>query len=152
MAHFEQYSPRSIQFVKVEEVDGWYIKVYKQSMHERYAALDTFDAVLKQLSAFIDIPGQSLRPVYEHAFLIVHEARDGISILLFWWTGGEMLNRSTWFATVDEPQKLLYQPENNRLVCVWELEIILHERLAWIKHILENSENPDFSGYRGNHL
>jgi hypothetical protein len=31
--------------------------------------------------------------------------------------------------------------------CIWELKVIGHERDAWIRHILEQNEKPDFIRY-----
>ena len=152
MNTFEHYTARAIQFVDTIQAGDWYVKVYQQTMNEQFGALATFDRVLKHLEEWVTIPEKTSLPVYQHAFVIVHEAREGVWILLFWWTGGEMLNRSTWFASYDEPERLQHQPESDRLVCVWELEIVLHERKAWIDHILRNADNPDFEGYRQNHV
>lgn len=147
MAHFEKFKPRQIQFYGVVKASNWQVKVYKQTKNERFSAQATFEAVLTHLPAWMEIPSQTSLAVYEQAFLIVHEAREGTWILLYWWTGGEMLNRSTWFATFDEPEQLIHQPENDRLVCVWELEIVMHERHAWIRHVLDKPMMPDFAGY-----
>ena len=108
----------------------------------------TYAAVRAQAENWLVIPEKTSLPVYQHAFLITHEAREGIWILLYWWTGGEMLNRSTWFASNENPEDLKHSPEDDRLVCVWELEIIQHERNAWVKHVLEKANQPDFAGYR----
>ena len=124
MNTFEHYTARAIQFVDTVQAGDWYIKVYQQTMNEQFGALATFDRVLKHLEEWVTIPEKTSLPVYQHAFVIVHEAREGVWILLFWWTGGEMLNRSTWFASYDEPERLQHQPESDRLVCVWELEIV----------------------------
>jgi len=149
---FEPYAPRAIYFVDTFQAGDWHVKVYQQTKNEQFSAQKTFDQVLKHLDEWVTIPERTSLPVYQHAFVIVHEAREGVWILLFWWTGGEMLNRSTWFASYNEPVRLLHQPESDRLVCVWELEIVLHERKAWIDHILCNAHNPDFEGYRQNHV
>lgn len=31
--------------------------------------------------------------------------------------------------------------------CVWELEIINHERVSWTQHILKNMPQPDYKAY-----
>lgn len=152
MQLFEKYKPRKILFVDTVERGGWHIKVYQQTMKEQFQAGKTFSKVLDYLEDWVQLPEKTALPVYQHAFIIIHEAREGIWILLYWWTGGEMLNRSTWFASYQEPDRLLHQPANDRLVCVWELEIILHERQAWIDHILHKPDSPDFTGYRQDYL
>jgi hypothetical protein len=40
----------------------------------------------------------------------------------------------------------LVELADDSLGCVWELEVILHERTAWIDHVL-NSDADDFQAY-----
>ncbi|MBX2821800.1 MAG: hypothetical protein KTR29_19030, partial [Rhodothermaceae bacterium] len=112
MNMFEQYAPRTIHFVDTVQAGDWYVKVYQQTMNEQFGATNTFDKVLKHLEEWVTIPKKTSLPVYQHAFVIIHEAREGVWVLLFWWTGGEMLNRSTWFARYEAPERLLHQPNN----------------------------------------
>lgn len=152
MKLFETYKPRKILFVDTVQAGHWYVKVYQQTMREHFQAGKTFSQVLEHLDEWVLLPEKTSLPVYQQAFVIIHEAREGVWILFFWWTGGEMLNRSTWFASYAHPDRLVHQPENDRLVCVWELEIIIHERRAWITHVLQQADTPDFEAYRQDYL
>jgi hypothetical protein len=145
---FEGYKSRLIQHAQLVEIAGWYVKVYTVTNRPAFNSEQTLHAVTSALAQWIKIPEQTSLPVYQHAFLIVHEAREGVWILFNWWTGGEMINRRTWFADFDQPALLQHQPQNDGLVCVWELEVIAHERQAWINHILTHHQSPDFEGYR----
>ena len=31
--------------------------------------------------------------------------------------------------------------------CVWELEIMMHEKRLWVDHVLKRPNSPDFEGY-----
>lgn len=143
----ELYRDRKIAFHDVVEAAGWQVKVYTITNKAQFAAQTVRDQVLAYLPAWLSKPHETALPVYKHAFLIIHEAREGVWILLNWWTGGEMIQRSTWFTSLEEPPMVMHQPEHDGLVCVWELEVMFHERKAWIKHVLQHPENPQFDHY-----
>lgn len=144
---FEAYRDREIDFYRVLEIAGWQVKVYTITNKAQFSAAAIRDQVIAYLPTWLRIPGESGLPVYKHAFLIIHEAREGVWILLNWWTGGEMIQRSTWFVANEVPAEVLHQPKHDGLVCVWELEVIFHERKAWIKHVLQHPETPCFDRY-----
>ncbi len=144
---FEHYKDREIAYYGLLDVAGWQVKTYTISNKPQFTAHTIRDLVLSALPNWLEKPGASQLPTYDHAFLIMHEAREGVWILLNWWTGGEMIARSTWFAGYEEPFQLVQQPENDGLVCVWELEVLWHERKAWIKHVLQHPQNPSYERY-----
>ena len=144
---FEQYQDRAIAFYVLLEVAGWQVKTYTISNKPEFASHAIFNEVLAALPGWLSKFDDTHLPTYNHAFLIVHEAREGVWILLNWWTGGEMIARSTWFAGYAEPVHVVHQPQNDGLVCVWELEVLLHERKAWIEHVLQHPQDPFFERY-----
>lgn len=150
---FETYKPRRIDFVQNVETGNNRIKVYTISNKEKYDSPETLRSCIAKLPEWCTDIDHSTLPTHGHAFLIVHEAREGVLVLLNWWTGGEMLETKIYFANYDSPTKLvpsIYQ--DKALVCVWELEIFIHERSAWIEHVLSKAENPNFNGYMNDHL
>ncbi|MEQ8238251.1 MAG: hypothetical protein RIA69_03520 [Cyclobacteriaceae bacterium] len=147
MKEFELYKSRNIDFRGVQKVDDWYVKVYTISIHKKFKSDITLDAVLKNSAAFINIPKNSKLPTYEQAFVIIHEAREGVWILFSWWTGGEMLETVVHFSSYLDPALIEPSPHPNSLVCTWELEVFIHERNAWIEHILKKAQKPDFKSY-----
>ena len=91
---------------------------------------------------------QSNLPTYKTAFLIVHEAREGVLILLNWWTGENMVETQIFFANYNTPNKIEASPfKEKALVCIWEIEIFSHERKAWISHVLSKPDAPDYGAY-----
>ena len=146
---FEHYKPRKINFVKTVQVRDIYVKVYTISKLERYDSTETLQACINQLSVWTEDMRTSNLPTHRHAFLIVHEAREGVLILFNWWTGGEMLETKIYFSDYATPTKL--EPsifDNKALVCIWELQIFQHERKAWIAHVLMHPNQPDFEQYQ----
>lgn len=150
---FETYQSRKIAYVQNVTTGNNNIKVYTITNQENYNSPETLESCIKALPNWtIDIENSDL-PTHQHAFLIVHEAREGVLILLNWWTGGEMLETKIYFADYKTPAQL--EPsifDNKALVCIWELEIFAHERKAWIEHVLKKAHNPDFTAYMNDHL
>lgn len=145
---FETYKARKIDFVQNVIAGNNHVKVYTITNKETYSSPETLEACIKTIPTWVKDMDTSSLPTHRHAFLIIHEAREGVLILMNWWTGGEMLETKIYFSSYDSPTVL--QPsifDNKALVCVWELEIFLHERKAWIEHVLSQAKDPDFVGY-----
>jgi len=152
-AEFDSYKDRRIDFLGVQTVEEWSVKLYTITLRERFQSHDTLNAVRKCLEAeFISPASCSTLPTHRHAFLIAHEAREGVWILFSWWTGGEMLETIVRFASYQEPLLICPSPYSGSLVCTWELEVYIHERAAWIRHVLKQSLSPDFINYQNDGL
>lgn len=147
MTTFELYRPREIQFAEIVDENKWKVKVYTISINTVFGSSRTYQTAISHLSDFISDTTQSDIENYQTAFLIIHEAREGVWILFYWWTGGEMLSSSAYFADKVTPEVIVTSPHKVPLVCVWELEVIMHERQAWIEHILYKPNQPDFKAY-----
>ncbi|MEM1125763.1 MAG: hypothetical protein AAGI71_03855 [Bacteroidota bacterium] len=141
----EPYVPRRIAFREVRRVGDWAVKLYTITNRPAFSAEATVEAVGWALPHWLERAEASPLPVYRVAFLIVHEAREGLWILLCWWAGGEMVETVVHFASHDVPAHLKPSPHEGSLVCVWELEVMLHERRAWIEHVLRPA--PDLPAY-----
>ncbi len=146
---FEPYKDRKIDYIKNIFVDGICVKVYTISNKEKFEADITFNKTLELLPKWTANIKKSTIPTHRNAFLMIHEAREGILILLCWFTGENMIETNIYYADFKNPSEInpsIYK--ERQLVCIWELEIVWHERKAWIKHILSNSNNPNFIAYQ----
>lgn len=144
----ETYQPRSIRFVELVNVNNWDVKIYTISNRQSFDSHLVLENVIKYLPKWIDNAKASEIVTYQKAFLIVHEAREGVLILLNWWTGGEMVETEIAFVDYSKPYSIVASPYGTKsLVCIWELEIFAHERKAWIDLVLLKANQPDFNGY-----
>ena len=145
---FETYRPRTISFHRCMGIQDWTVKVYTITNKDAFNSLAILDNCKNHLPVWLSSIENSTLPTYKQAFLIVHEAREGVWILLNWWTGGEMIETKVFFASFDLPMEITDSPYNtNALLCVWELEVFAHERASWISHVLSKADNPDFNAY-----
>ncbi|MEL7268195.1 MAG: hypothetical protein AAGL34_01325 [Bacteroidota bacterium] len=150
---FEQYKARTISFRSNMNVQDWTVKVYTISNRTQFESVTILNHCAKHLPVWLKRIEHSTLPTYKHAFLIVHEAREGVWILLNWWTGGEMIETKVFFANYDTPDIITDSPYNtNNLLCVWELEVFAHERASWIQHVLSKAEAPDYEAYKNDTL
>lgn len=78
---------------------------------------------------------------------MIHEGRDGVWVILSWWTGENMLRSVTFATSAAMPKEFVITPKEGGMVCVWELEVIDFERKMWIEYVLRKAKNPDFAGY-----
>lgn len=142
-----QYQPRKISFEKLIILNQWYIKVYTITCKQTFQSHEALNSSIESLNEWTETSSVSGLPVYKIGFLIVHEAREGCCIIFNWWTGGEMLESKVFFSTYQNPRLIKKSTHPGHLVCVWELEIIEHEKNAWIKHILSISKLPRPDAY-----
>ena len=152
-AVFEAYKPRAICFDELWSTNGWSTKIYTITNKKEFTSFIILNNIKRHLHVWIRQIEHTKLPIYKKAFLIVHEAREGVWILLNWWTGGEMIETKVFFANYDTPDIITDSPYNtNSLLCVWELEVFAHERASWIRHVLSKAKSPDYEGYKNDTL
>lgn len=145
---FELFQQRKIEFHELISINNWDVKVYSITKNKSFESEEILKTTLRELPKWIDRASNSNIETHHQAFLIVHEAREGVLILLNWWTGGEMLETIIHFVDYKQPTKMLESIYKDKsLVCIWELELFAHERKSWIKNILMHPESPKFDDY-----
>ncbi|MEN0005695.1 MAG: hypothetical protein AAF798_16215 [Bacteroidota bacterium] len=152
MSTFRAYRDRTIAFQSVETIEDWHIKVYTISYQPTFGATVILAKAKQLLPQWISKAQATTLPAHKLGFLIVHEGSDGTWMLFYWWTGGEMLGNQLFFAPTDQPQHIEANPHPFGLVCIWELEIIQHERQAWIRHVLAQAAMPNINDYLQDYL
>ena len=147
--NFTAYRDRSIAFIDVLTVQDVSIKLYTISFRKIFAASRTLDEVRKRLPDWLRLMDSSSLKTHKNAFLIVHEANEGLIILYNWWTGENMIETKLFFARHEKPDEIVSSIfKSKQLVCIWELEVFYHERKAWIRHILSKPTAPDYQTYQ----
>jgi len=145
---FDPYKPRKIEFQDLVTINDCKVKVYTITNRPEFESVQILENSIKELPNWILNIKNSTLPTYNNAFLIVHEAREGVLVLLNWFTGENMVETKIHFADFNNPSEIkpsIYNPK--ALVCIWELEIFAHERKAWIQHVLSQANSPDFNSY-----
>jgi hypothetical protein len=141
------YKPRTIAFKEVIEVDQWKVKVYTISKQGTFDHSEFYESVLKQIPQWLKLEN-SFDSSHEHmAFLILHSGTEGIFSIINWWVGKNMLNTHIFLTEASRPSEFKRISGDGLAPCIWELEVIDHERRSWMKQVLKPSDGPDYPSY-----
>lgn len=140
----EPYRPRRTQLLGVLDRAGWTIKLTGITAGadlpgdgEVAAAVAVAERVLPQP------PRNTTRSGV--GFCIVHRGIEALWVLVCWWELDVMYER-LWRADLGSTD-LRAVPPDGPTACVWELQVIDHERRAWVDHVLVRWSAPDFTHY-----
>jgi hypothetical protein len=138
------YAARHIKFIELHEFLDWKIKIYGITTNCR-------DILLQNIIEAKDLLGEWLAksemhnfPTYKMATLILHEGKEGCFAIISWWVDENMLQLHVYLKTKNEFELFF---ANGIVTCVWEMQVLWHERNAWIKHIMMQHEQPDWQAY-----
>jgi hypothetical protein len=136
------YQPRPVRAVGILEVAGWRLKQYVMTVTPE----DVPDPrLLIAAAAMAAAALPAAVATHGVGFLLAHQARPACFVLLDWWQDGYDLKQRYYTSSLDHPDDLV-EDSGDAVGCVWELEVLLHERAAWIDHVL-NGEVDDFQAY-----
>ncbi|WOI55769.1 hypothetical protein [Palleronia sp. LCG004] len=80
-------------------------------------------------------------------FAVIHEGVAGTWLLLDWWAHGDILCQRLSF---DDGAGFASVDARPLTACVWELPVLMHERDAWIRHMMQGAPSPN--GYLADRL
>jgi hypothetical protein len=130
------YRPRSIRFIRREDVGDWRLKVYGIGTHAPDARPEFVDATLAAAREALPDGGGA-------GFVIAHDAQAAGLALIYWWDNENEIHGRFFASPLDDPDA--YKPNDGTgLACVWEMEVLDFERRAWLEHVLKNQ---DLEGY-----
>jgi len=135
----ETYKAREIRFLELWESYPWRVRVYGITYPGR-AMPDTEMMETAKVIAFNRL--SKLAPDEHHgvAFAIIHMARGADFVLLDWWTWENVLQQAIFTCPPGKPSQLTDITSSGLVGCVWELQVVNFERLAWIQHVLKKSD------------
>jgi len=58
-----------------------------------------------------------------------------------------MLQTHIYLSKYDNLKRFTKISGDGLFACIWELEVINHERNSWITNVLKKSESPDYQSY-----
>ena len=133
----EQYKTRKIQFRELVKISDWKIKVYTISKVGEFNHKDFYQNVLNKLPQWIKMENGFDSSNDKIAFLILHSGTEGIFSLINWWVGKNMLNTNIFMTDPKKTNEFKKISGNGLAPCIWELEIVNHERISWTNNILK---------------
>lgn len=134
---FVPYQPRPIQFHGLRDVHGQWLKLYSIRYGAEAIRWQVFEGGLNL--AFAEVPEPDLargRPGL--GFVIAHQGRTGDYTVLGWWDSENELPLRVFVR-----DGAGWRPaQGGESVCVWDLEVIWHERQAYVTTLLAGG-SPD---------
>jgi hypothetical protein len=138
------YRPRKIRFHGVEPVAGFRLKLYSISMDGTPIAWPPFSDGLRLALAALPRPAVAPdRPGL--GFVIAHRGRGDYAVLAWWDRENEL------------PLRVFVRPQGagarwrpareGESVCVWDLEVIAHERDAYVETLLASGVRDRTADY-----
>lgn len=143
----EAYTARKIEFKEVFEIYDWSIKIYTISKNGDFDHPKFYDLVKTKLPKWLSMENSFVTSNEKVGFLILHSGNEGIFSLINWWVGNNMLNTHI-FLTDSKNQIDFTKISGDGLAsCIWELEVIYHERTSWLRNVLKQAQNPSYQAY-----
>ena len=124
------YQPRTIRFIRREDVGDWRLKVYGIGTMLRTPDPSSSRRHWGRPAALPSEGGAG--------FVIAHDAcgRTGARLLV---GQRERDPRTLLRVAADDPTALVLN-DGTGLACVWELEVLDFERRAWLEDVLKNDD------------
>ncbi len=120
---------------------GWQLKRYAMSAGDAEPHEELARAARE--AADRDMPAAG--PSGGVGWLLLHAARPAYFVTLAWWQDDVDLRQMYYRAEFGWPGDLQVMPRF-AVGCVWELDVLVHERAAWIAHVLDG-EAPRLDRY-----
>jgi hypothetical protein len=138
----QPYQPRPIRFLELWPIDDWRIKVYGIA----YARAEPRQALVAAAKLLVPAVLRSLPAELQHYRLGFLGVTSNFVFFDFWADENE-LHHHVFVSALDQPDEFQNVTATGLSACVWDLRLQAFERDAWVTHVLQQSELPDFEGY-----
>ena len=143
----EEYKPRKIEFKEIIETEEWSIKTYTISKNGYFNHPKFYKKIKTQLPKWLLLENSFDSSNDKIGFLILHSGTEGIFSLINWWVGNNMLNTHIFITNPKEPESFTKISGDGLAPCIWELEIICHEKTSWTDNVLKQAFDPNYQAY-----
>jgi hypothetical protein len=126
------YQPRSIRFIRREDLGKWRLKVYGIGTHAPDARPEFVEATIDAARTVLPADGGA-------GFVIAHDAKAAGLALVYWWDNENEIHGRFFASPLDDPTALVPN-DGTGLACVWEMEVLDFERRAWLEDVLKNGD------------
>ena len=140
---FKPFRERRTGLCGHTEIRGWRAKVYGMVGDLAELSEDTLLAAIRIAESDVPWPDDVDD---KYGFLTVHVGEEAVWLLVDFWVS-DILRHFVFSAPIKSPTDFSPGPSNGTMACVWEMQVLWHERQAWVKHVMAKPELPDFEGY-----
>jgi hypothetical protein len=147
----EPYAPRAVRCLDLLAFDGWRLKLYGITYRGERPVEALADAAVAAAEESLPRPAIS-EDRYGVGFVGAHDGRGANFVFVNWWANEDELHHHTWLSSKEEPGSLRATGPDDLTACAWDLAVIGHERVAWVRHVLTRAEGPDLDAYLDDRL
>src|SRR5882724_2864751 len=140
----ESYEPRAFRFIELLAIGDWRMKLYGiawRGERPRRELLETARRMADEQLA------QEKPNDYRVGFIGAHDGRDACFVFVDFWGNENELFHRVFLSRSNDPDTLTPAKSSDSSVCVWDLRLQFFDREAWIKHVLQKANAPDFQAY-----
>ena len=137
-----RFEPRPTRPTGVLTVNGWQLKSYEITLDAAPISSEIIAAATSCLAASLPQAGSEATV----GFVIMHHGSEQVWVLADRWHG-DVACQHTFFAPLDNPTCFEPVPAGGPTACVWELAVHSHERDAFVAHVLNPPDGPDYGAY-----
>lgn len=140
------FAPRPVTFRGVIDCAGYQLKSYSIVCGDVALDESVYEEGMKLVERALPQPAiDRHRPGL--GFVIFHQGEGVHYLVLAWWDQVNEMPLHVWVHTF-EPETQWREAQGGESVCVWDLEVIAHERTCYVEEILSKADAPDFDAYR----
>ena len=144
------YAPRSTSLDCVREHENWRLKLY--DIDKDGGAIDAaaFEPGIEL--ALKDLPTPAVTDERPGVGVIIrHQTPTLLYLILCWWGRVNEMPIRTFGNELGEGADIRGRgwraAQGDESVCVWDLDVIAHERNAYVDHVLSRPDAPDLEAY-----
>ena len=130
------HEPRTIRFIRRQDLGDWRLKVYGIGTHAPDARPEFVDATVEAARGALPDGGGA-------GFVIAHDAKSAGLGLVYWWANENEIHGRFFASPLDDPDAM-EEHNGTGLACVWELEVLDFERRAWLEHVLKGGDTDAY--------
>lgn len=136
------YRTRRVSYRGLQQVGGFHIKYYEIEPDDAEAPItaplrEEMAAELPGLVAQVELSGHH----HGEAYLLLHKSNTNTWLIFDWWAHGEVVCRILKRKLAEGPFHTV--TTGHLSACVWESQVIEHERRAWVETMLTLTPDPD---------
>ena len=141
------YTDRRTWLMDVCELKGWKLKLYAICAEGCELEQRSIEAAMRYAEEHVNWPETETRC----GFITLHIGEEAIWFLVDTWVE-DILHHNLFRAPLSSPEQFEPGPSDATMACVWEMSVMLHERDAWVRHVMSNPAAPDLIGWEADCL
>ncbi len=130
------YEPRTIRFIRRQDLGAWRLKVYGIGTHAPDARPEFVEATVEAARGALPEGGGT-------GFLIAHDAKTAGLGIVYWWANENEIHGRFFGSPLEDPDAM-QEIQDTGLACVWEMEVLDFERRAWLEHVLKGGDTEAY--------